>query len=112
MLLIPFFGHFICPLAVARLGFKYLLTRSLKRLGHPFKNPVRKAFDREDILGLHIAWCPSFTVLARVHTKCVNMATDAAGVHGFGDCGARAIPGPVRDWSFSPWESTVFFDLH
>ena len=77
VLLIPFFGRFICPLAVAGLEFKYLVTRSSERLRHPFKNPFCKAFNREDILGLHIAWCPKFTVLARVRTKCVNMATDA-----------------------------------
>ena len=52
VLLIPFFGRFISPLAVAGLGFKYLVTRSSERLGHPFKNPFREAFNREDILGL------------------------------------------------------------
>ena len=103
-----FFGRFICLLVVAGLGFRYLVARSSERLGHPFKNPFRMAFNREDILGLHIAWCPNFTVLARVRTKCVNMATDAAGVNVFGDCGVRAIPGPVRDWSFSPWEVHSF----
>jgi hypothetical protein len=108
VLLIPFFGRFICPLTVAGLGFKYLVTRSSERLGHLFKNPFCKAFNREDILGLHIAWCPKFTVLAHVRTECVNMATDAASVNGFGDCGARAIPGPVRGWSFSPWEVHSF----
>ena len=77
VLLIPFFGCFMCPVAIAGLGFRYLVTRSLERLGHPFKKPFHKAFNREDILGLHIAWCPNFTVFARVRTKCVNMATDA-----------------------------------
>ena len=77
VLLIPFFRRFICPFAVAGLGFKYLVTSSSERLGHPFKKPLRKAFNREDTLGLHIAWCPNFTVFARVHTECVNMATDA-----------------------------------
>ena len=72
-----FFGRFICLLVVAGLGFRYLVARSSERLGHPFKNPFRMAFNREDILGLHIAWCPNFTVLARVRTECMNMATDA-----------------------------------
>ena len=106
----------MCPFAIAGLGFKYLVTSSLESLGYPFKKPFCKAFNREDILGLHIAWCPNFTVFAHVRTKCVNMATDAAGVNGFGDCEARAIPGPAHDWSFvvwvlvssSPWEVHSF----
>ncbi len=80
VLRIPFLGRFMCPLAVAGLGFKYLVTSSSDRLGHPFKKPFRKAFKREDILGLHIAWCPNLTVLAHVRTECVNMATSAFGV--------------------------------
>ena len=102
----------MCPLAIAGLIFKYLVTSSSDRLGHPFKKPFRKVFNREDMLGLHIAWCPTFTVLAHVRTECVNMATYAVSVKGFGDCGARARPGPARDWSLvlrvlassSPWE--------
>jgi len=114
VLRIPFLGRFLCPLAVAGLGFKYLVTSSSDRLGHPFKKPFRKAFKREDILGLHIAWCPNLTVLARVHTECVNMAMAAFDINSFGDCGARAIPGPAHDWilvvlgSSSPWEVHSF----
>jgi hypothetical protein len=73
----------MCPLAIAGLGFKYLVISSSDRLGHPFKKPFRKAFNREDILGLHIAWCPNLTVLARVRTECVNMATPAFEFTGF-----------------------------
>ena len=80
VLRIPFLGRFMCPLAVAGLGFKYLVTSSSDRLGHPFKKPFRNAFKREDILGLHIAWCPNLTVLALVRTECVNMAMAAFGV--------------------------------
>ena len=83
MLRIPFLGRFMCPLAVAGRGFKYLVTSSSDRLGHPFKKPLRNAFNSEDILGLHIAWCPNLTVLARVCTECVNMATAAFKVTGF-----------------------------
>jgi len=83
VLRIPFLGCFMCPLAVAGLGFKYLVTSSSDRLGHPFKKPFHKAFKIVDILGLHIAWCPNLTVLARVHTECVNMATAAFKVIGF-----------------------------
>ncbi len=55
VLLIPFFDHFMCPLAVAGLGFKYFVTNPSKRFGHPFKKPFCKAFSRDKILGLHIA---------------------------------------------------------
>ena len=88
----------MCPLAVAGLGFKYLMTSSSDRLGHPFKKPFRNAFNREDILGLHIAWCPNLTVLARVRTECVNMATVLFEVAIFGDSGALGLPGLARDW--------------
>ena len=54
LLLIPFFGRFIWPLAVAGLGFKYFVTNSLDRFGHLFKKPFRKAFIRLEIVGLHI----------------------------------------------------------
>ena len=97
VLRIPFLGCFMCPLAITGPGFKYLVTSSPDRFGHPFKKPFRKAFKREDILGLHIAWCPNLTVLAHVRTECVNMATAAFDVTVFGDCGAGAIPGPACD---------------
>ena len=53
-------------------------------------------------------------MLARVHTECVNMAMAAFDINSFGDCGARAIPGPAHDWilvvlgSSSPWEVHSF----
>ncbi len=53
VLLMPFFGRFMCPLAVAGLGFKYFVTNFSERLGHPFKKPFRMAFRRDKILGLH-----------------------------------------------------------
>ncbi len=80
VLCIPFLGRFMCPLAVAGLGIKYLVTSSSDRLRHPFKKPFRNAFKREDILGLHIAWCPNLTLLARVRTECVDMAMSVFGV--------------------------------
>ena len=114
VLRIPFLGRVVCPLAIAGLGFKCLVTSSSDRLGHTFKKPFRKAFKREDILGLHIAWCPNLTVLARVCTECVNMATAAFDVTVFGDCGVRAILGAARDRilviivSSIPWEVHSF----
>ena len=44
----------MCPFAVAGLGFKYgVATSSGLRLGHPLRNPLRIAFKRDDIVGLH-----------------------------------------------------------
>ena len=53
VLLIPFGGRFMWPLAVAGLGGRYLVTRALVRLGHPSKNPARIAFSIVDIGGLY-----------------------------------------------------------
>ena len=112
VLLIPLFGRFMCPLAVAGLGFKYLVTSSSDRLGHPFKKPFRKAFNRDDIFGLHIAWCPNLTVLALVRTECVNMAMAAFEFTVFVDCGARAISGPARDWLLIPIFLSIPWEVH
>ena len=53
VLLIPFFGLFMCPFAVARLGFKYFVMSSSLLLGHPLRKPLCNAFKREEIFGLH-----------------------------------------------------------
>ena len=99
----------MCPLA-AGLGFKYLVTNSSDRLGHPFKKPFCKVFNRDNLfIRLHIAWCPKLTVLVCVRTECVNMVTIAVGgaiVEGIGDCGAQAIQGPAHDWSLVAWGLT------
>jgi hypothetical protein len=55
VLLMPFFGCFMCPLAVSGIGFKYFVTTSSERLGHLFKKPFRMAFRRDKILGLRNA---------------------------------------------------------
>ncbi len=52
VLRIPFLGHFMCPLAVAGLGFRYFVTRSLLRFWHPLRKPFFNAFMRLDIMGL------------------------------------------------------------
>ena len=101
----------MCPLAVAGLGFKYLVTNSSDRLGHPFKKPFPKAFRIKDIFGLHITWCPNLTVLALVCTECANMATVAHGcsiITCISDCGVRAIQGPACDWIDSTIESSAW----
>ncbi len=114
MLLIPFFGRFIWPLAVAGLGFKYSVTNSLDRFGHPFKKPFRKACIRLEIFWLHIDWWANLTAFARVLTECVNMATSTSlscGVIIVGNCGARAIQGLAHDWADTtscPWEVRSF----
>ena len=52
--------------------------------------------------------------LARVRTECVNIATStflACGVVLAGNCGVRAIQGPVCDWADTkscPWEGRSF----
>jgi hypothetical protein len=53
VLLKPWRGRFMHPLAVAGLQFKYLLINSLLMFGHPFKKPRRVAFNRVEIVGLH-----------------------------------------------------------
>ncbi len=62
------------PFAVAGLGFKYFTTSSELRFGHPFRNPRRIAFMRDNILGLHNDWWANLTALARVRTEWVNVA--------------------------------------
>jgi hypothetical protein len=54
VLRIPFFGRFMCPFAVAGLGFRYFVTTSLLRSGHPLRNPFFNSFMRLEIVGLHI----------------------------------------------------------
>ncbi len=42
--------------------------------GHPLRKPFRVAFNRVEILELHKDWCANLKVLARVPTKCANIA--------------------------------------
>ena len=46
VLQITFFGRFMCPFVVAGLGFRYFVTRSLLRSGHPLRKPFFNAFTR------------------------------------------------------------------
>jgi hypothetical protein len=46
-------GRFMCPFAVAGLGFKYLRISVSLMPRHPFKYPRRVAFSRLEIFGLH-----------------------------------------------------------
>ena len=64
VLLIPWRGRFICPLAVAGLGLRYLHISSLLMFGHPLRKPFLVAFNNVDIYGLHSNWCANFTAFA------------------------------------------------
>ena len=75
VLRMPWRGRFICPLAVAGLGLRYLSINFSLRLGHPTRNPFRTAFNNVEILGLHKDWCVNFTAFARVRTEWVNPAS-------------------------------------
>ncbi len=46
VLLIHFFDLFLCPLAVAGLGFKYFVTSSSLILGHPFEEALLQCFQK------------------------------------------------------------------
>ena len=86
--LIPWRGRFICPLAVAGLGFKYLSINFTLTFGHPSRNPFRTALSIVEIFGLHKDWCANFTAFTLVLIECVNPAIDW--------CGAPFIQGPGR----------------
>jgi hypothetical protein len=49
VLLIPCLGLFICPFAVAGLGFKYFRINFSLMFGHPLRNPFRTAFNNVEI---------------------------------------------------------------
>ncbi len=51
VLLIPCLGHFMCPLAIAVLGFRYLRVNLSVGFGHPFMNPFLTTFKSVDIFG-------------------------------------------------------------
>ncbi len=88
VLFIPCRGLFICPFAVAGLGFKYFRINFTLIFGHPLRNPFRTAFNIVDNFGLHKDWCANFTAFTLVLIKCVNPTIDG--------CGARPIQGPGR----------------
>ena len=75
VLRMPCRGRFICPFAVAGLGFRYLRMSVSDILGHPLRKPFRVALSSLDIVGLHSDWCANLTLLALVLIECVNDAT-------------------------------------
>jgi len=86
VLFIPWRGRFICPFAVAGLGFKYFRINFTLTFGHPSRNPFWMAFNIDEIFGLHNDWCANFMAFTLVLIECVNPAINW--------CGARPIQGP------------------
>jgi hypothetical protein len=74
VLLMPCQGRFMWPFAVAGFGLRYLRMSCSDIFGHPLRKPFRVAFNRVEILELHKDWCANLKVLARVPTKCANIA--------------------------------------
>ena len=64
VLLMPWRGRFMWPLAVAVLGLGYFRIKVSFILGHPLRNPRQTALRREEVLGLHRDWCAKLTALA------------------------------------------------
>ena len=86
VLRMPCRGRFICPLAVAGLGLRYLSISSSDMLGHPFKKPRRVALRSVDILGLHNDWWANLTLLARVVIEWAKLAASCGTLSGNGRC--------------------------
>ncbi len=98
VLRIPCWGCCICPFAVTRLGFRYLVTPFAVRFGHPLTYPHQMAFSKVEICGLHNDWCANWMLFAFVCTVCVKKAiwtarwawasaiTEAADGSTFGTC--------------------------
>ena len=100
----PCLGRFMWPFDVAGLGLRYLMISVSVMLGHPFRNPLRTAFRRVEIFGLHSDWCANLTALAHVRTEyakvaalmCGRPVVPLSGTASGAWCGARSIQGPGR----------------
>ena len=86
VLRMPCRGRFICPLAVAGLGLRYLSISSSDMLGHPFKKPRRVALRSVEILGLHNDWWANLTLLARVEIEWAKLAASCGKLFVNGRC--------------------------
>ncbi len=101
----PWHGRFMCPLAMAKLGLRYLSTNVFVKSGHPLRNPRRMALRRVEILGLHRDWWANLTALAQVCMECVNIAMVTPGcvsLASIGRCGARPSQGQSRGRTVGP----------
>ena len=95
VLWIPWRGRFMCPFAVAGLGFRYLRISFSEMLGHPFRKPFRVAFRSWDILELHTDWCANLTLFAYVEMEWAKTATclTVSGWDGSISCGGVCFVG-------------------
>jgi hypothetical protein len=93
------------PFAVAGLALRYLRINFSIIFGHPFKNPLRMAYRRVEILGLHRDWCANLTALAHARTECVNAAKHLprwASLAANWRCGAGSPQGPGHGRTVGP----------
>jgi hypothetical protein len=65
----PFGGFFICPLAVAVLGGRYLVISCSMIFGQPWRKPARVTLSNVESGGLHNNWCANVTALDLVVTE-------------------------------------------
>ena len=65
----PFGGFFICPLAVAVLGGRYLVMSCSMIFGQPWRKPAGATLSNVESGGLHNKWCANFTALDLVVTE-------------------------------------------
>jgi hypothetical protein len=72
MLHMPWQGRFMCPFAMAGLGFKYFNPNFLLMLGHPWMNPRQIALRSMEIRGLPNNWRANLTVFTLVLMEWVN----------------------------------------
>ncbi len=107
-------GRFMWPLAVAKLGLRYLSIKVSDKLGHPLRNPLQTALRRVEILWLHRAWWANLTALVRVRTECTNIARVTPGcvsLASIGRCGAGPSQGPGRGRTVGPGAVHTFVGI-
>ncbi len=72
VLRIPWRGLFMCPLAVARLGLRYLSIKFLLLFGQPVRTQCCVTLSSIENFGLHNDWRANLTAFAWVWTECMN----------------------------------------
>ncbi len=73
VLCIPCHGLFMCPLAVAGLGLRYLSINFSLIFRQPVKKPPRVVFSSVEIFGLHNDWCANFA--RHIHRGIIKVPT-------------------------------------
>ncbi len=74
VLCIPILGQLMWPLAIARLGLRYLVTPTAVRFGHSLRKPRWIAFRSVKMHGLHNDWCANRMLFALFCTVWVKQA--------------------------------------